>query len=79
MIELCGWIGSISFALCGVPQVIECYTGKKTISNWFILLWVMGDIFSSIYAIGTATYPNLLNYGASLICAILIWNKTLRG
>lgn len=75
MIDLCGWIGAISFAICGIPQVVECYTGKKSVSQLFLLLWVMGDVFSSIYAIGTGTYINLFNYTISLICALLIWRK----
>jgi len=41
-----GWIGSIAFALCGLPQAWECFKNgnARGINPYFIGLWLIGEI-----------------------------------
>ncbi len=46
MSALLGWIGSIGFALCGLPQVMQCIRQghARGLSPWFLGLWLLGEI-----------------------------------
>ncbi|MBC8412931.1 MAG: PQ-loop repeat-containing protein [Nitrospira sp.] len=46
MADIIGWIGSIAFAVCGIPQAWQCYTKKTAqgISPLFIALWLLGEV-----------------------------------
>ena len=74
MIEVIGWIGSLCFSLCVVPQCISCYKDKHAqgISVWFLLLWFVGEILSAVYVILTIhSAPIILNYAVNF-CGLLI-------
>lgn len=78
MITISGWFSSICFAICGIPQALLCIKTKssKGISWFFIILWILGEIFGSIYAIGIDSPSLLFNYIISFVCAcIIIWYK----
>ena len=74
MIELCGWFSSICFAVCGVPQAILSFRQKHSdgVSWLFLILWILGEISGSVYAIDIGAYPLLLNYVVSFVCACVI-------
>ena len=59
-----GWIGSLLFGICGMPQAIQCAKdGHSRGLNWFFLLaWLGGEIFTIIYVWPKADYPLLANY-----------------
>jgi uncharacterized protein with PQ loop repeat len=44
--DIIGWIGSIAFAICGLPQAWDCFKHKtaKGISPVFIGLWLVGEV-----------------------------------
>jgi len=44
--DIIGWIGSVAFAVCGLPQAWECYRNRsaKGISPVFIGLWLIGEV-----------------------------------
>ncbi len=46
MADLVGWIGSIAFAICGLPQAWECHWNRtaRGINPVFILLWLTGEL-----------------------------------
>ena len=46
MADFIGWIGSIAFAICGIPQAWECYKNRSArgINPLFIILWLTGEI-----------------------------------
>ena len=46
MADIIGWIGSVAFAVCGLPQAWECFKNKsaKGINPYFIGLWLIGEI-----------------------------------
>ena len=64
MQDFFGLIGSLCFALGSWPQAFLSWRTKTAKGvNWsFILLWLSGSFFSSIYAVGTEKYVLLLNY-----------------
>ena len=51
MLEAIGWIGSLLFAFCALPQTILVYKQKHAngLSGNFLLMWLWGEIFCFIY------------------------------
>jgi uncharacterized protein with PQ loop repeat len=51
MNEIVGWIGSLLFAICALPQVVHTFKTKKTddLSEIFLWLWFWGEIFTLSY------------------------------
>ena len=77
MQNLFGVIGSLFFAFGAWPQAFLSWKTKSAKGvNWsFILLWLSGSFFSSIYAIGTGKYVLLPNYilggfGMAIVCFV---------
>ena len=46
MADFIGWIGSIAFAICGIPQAWDCYKNRtaRGINPLFVGLWLVGEI-----------------------------------
>jgi uncharacterized protein with PQ loop repeat len=80
MIEAIGWIGSICFALCGLPQAIQTIKTKsaRDISVLFLLLWLIGELLMIIYTIvKIKNMPLLLNYVCNFVCLCpILYYKT---
>ena len=77
MQDFFGLIGSLCFALGSWPQAFLSWRTKTAKGvNWsFILLWLSGSFFSSIYAVGTGKYVLLPNYilggfGMAIVCFV---------
>ncbi len=51
--EIVGWMGSILFAICALPQVIHTFKTKKVddLNEFFIWLWFLGEVFTLWYII----------------------------
>ncbi|WP_430816378.1 PQ-loop repeat-containing protein [Carboxylicivirga sp. RSCT41] len=49
--EMIGWLGSILFAVCALPQAIHTYRTKKSddLSELFLWLWFLGEVFTLTY------------------------------
>jgi uncharacterized protein with PQ loop repeat len=77
MIEIIGWIGSLLFAVCCIPQVIKVYRTHRTndLSWMFLFLWFFGEVLSALYLIlsGKIILPILFNYVLNFLqlCYIL--------
>ncbi len=75
-----GGVGAIAFAICGLPQVIKAIKTKSTkdISLFFIILSILGNVFSAIYIFytnyvtGYWQYPQYFNYGTALTLIIIL-------
>jgi uncharacterized protein with PQ loop repeat len=67
--ETIGWMGSILFAICGLPQAIQCAKdGHARGLNWFFLLaWLGGEILTIIYVWPKSDWPLLANYMVNLV------------
>ncbi|CAB4174966.1 COG4095 Uncharacterized conserved protein [uncultured Caudovirales phage] len=72
--EIIGWIGSVLFAICGLPQAIQSYNeGHSDGLNWlFILPWLFGELFTLIYIIPKGDMPLIFNYVLNLVFLLVI-------
>jgi len=82
MLELSGILGSILFAICAVPQAIECIkTGHARGLNYFFLIaWALGEVFTIIYIWPRQDWILLGNYFFNSLCVIImlkykIWER----
>lgn len=75
-----GAIGALSFALCALPQINKTLKTEDAsgISFGFIILSLIGNIFSSVYVAytdflsGIWQIPLFLNYGTALFLMIIL-------
>lgn len=67
--ETIGWIGSILFAVCGLPQAVQSIRdGHSRGLNWtFLLCWLGGEIFTLIYIFPKSDWPLIFNYTLNLV------------
>lgn len=76
MADIIGWIGSICFALCGVPQAWKCYKEGHALglSGWFLILWLTGEacyITGVLMKFGWVDWM-MFNYVINVFCIIAI-------
>lgn len=75
MNEVVGWIGSLLFAVCALPQVIHTFKTRKTddVNELFLWFWFLGEIFTFSYVvvddIASENYhiPLYFNYAFNLL------------
>jgi uncharacterized protein with PQ loop repeat len=75
MIHLIGWVGSICFSICALPQTIRCYKQGHAhgLDTSFLLLWLLGEICLLIYTVYEAFHlPLIVNYVFSLLSLLVI-------
>lgn len=78
--ELIGWIGSVCFALGGIPQALKCYKEghARGLSCAGLLLWLAGEIcyiISVLSLFGWVAWM-MFNYITSTIClVVMLWYK----
>lgn len=72
--EILGWVGSICFAICAVPQAYLSYKlGRSEGISWlFLFLWLTGEICTIIYVLPKKDVPLLVNYFGNLLCLLVI-------
>lgn len=72
--EYIGWVGSILFAACGLPQAVQSYRlGNSDGLAWsFLLMWFFGELFTLIYIIPKADYPLIFNYIVNMVFLLVI-------
>lgn len=74
--EIFGWLSSLFFCICGIPQAYKCYKegNAQGLSFTFILTWLLGEIFGLIYISQLRPYPWPLffNYLISSISTLVI-------
>lgn len=84
MIDVIGWLGAFCFAVCSVPQAVQCFQQKhaRGVSGLFLALWVIGEILSMFYVLlhegfyGSAAWPLVANYSVNLFgISIIVWYK----
>jgi uncharacterized protein with PQ loop repeat len=78
-IDIAGWVGSVLFAICGLPQALHSFKVKNSHGlTWgFLGLWLGGEIFTLIYIMPkNDVAPLLLNYGLNLVfLSVICWYK----
>ena len=73
-----GWLGSVLFALCGLPQAIKSYKEKHSngLAWGFLLMWFFGEVFTFAYVLPKMDYPLLANYMVNFVfLAVIIFYK----
>ena len=73
--EIIGWIGSICFSICAMPQAYISYKQghSRGISVITLLLWSIGEILTLYYVWNTAfNLPLITNYLFNLSCLSVI-------
>lgn len=71
-----GWIGSVAFAICGIPQAWECYKNRSArgINPAFVGLWLTGEVcyvISVLMKFGWVSWM-MFNYLANLFSIAII-------
>lgn len=79
MMEVVGWIGSILFALCAVPQAWQSWRQKHSdgLSWSFLLMWFFGEVLTIIYVLQKEDVaPLLANYCFNIaLLLVIIWYR----
>ena len=73
--EVVGWLGAFFFAICAVPQCWQSYKdGHSNGLSWmFLIFWLLGEIFMTIYVWPTGDLPLLSNYIVNLVLTSVIF------
>ena len=83
MLELIGWIGSMLFALCALPQAILVWKQKhaRGLSWGFLHLWFWGEVlcFIYVYMQPVVQVPLLANYALNFVFLLTIFYFKLKG
>lgn len=53
IVDLLGWIASLAFSICAIPQAYQCYKQKhgKGINKLFMWIWLSGELLMMPYII----------------------------
>lgn len=71
--DVIGIVGSICFAVSGLPPAYEAYKARScSYSKLFLALWFVGESSCIIYAVAKGTYPLLLNYLPNMACLLIL-------
>lgn len=71
-----GWIGSVAFAICGLPLVWQCVErgNAKGVNNVFLILWSIGEVCYVIQVIADYGFVPwmLFNYLLNIVFIVTI-------
>lgn len=72
--EAIGWIGSLLFAICALPQAIQCTKdGHARGLNWFFLIaWTGGELLTLIYIWPKQDWPLIANYVVNFVFLLIM-------
>lgn len=75
LIEICGWIGALSYSIYSIPQAIDAFRCGHTegLSNGMVILLFFGALCSLIYILPDVTSPLFYNFSISLMAASTIF------
>jgi uncharacterized protein with PQ loop repeat len=76
IVESLGWIAGIFFAICGIPQAIDCWKKghAKGLSDGFLACWFLGEVLMTMYVLLKHGFdgPLLFNYAGNLLSLLVI-------
>ena len=77
------WVGSIAFALCGLPLALEALKYKKvTLPLSFLLTWITGEVSMLLWALLEKQWVILgANYVPNFVCLCIVvyyWKRPAR-
>lgn len=76
MLELIGWLASLCFALCSIPQALQCYRQGHGIglNKPFMWIWLAGELLMMPYVLGKHGFdgPIMFNLTVNTFFIIII-------
>jgi uncharacterized protein with PQ loop repeat len=80
IMEIIGWIGSMMFAFCALPQcIMVCKQKHANGLSWaFLSMWAIGEILCFLYVLmqPIIQIPLLANYVINFVMLmVIIWYK----
>lgn len=74
LVEICGWIGALSYSIYSIPQAIDAFRIGHTegLSHGMVILLFFGALCSLIYILPNFTSPLFYNFSISLMAASTI-------
>lgn len=80
MLEIMGWMSTIFFSACAIPEVIHAYKYKRCGLTWgLLIMWLLGEIFVLIPVAIKSPLPFLLvNYVANILFLVYLIKVKLR-
>lgn len=82
LISLCGWIGSLAYALFALPQTMSVIGKRRCdLPMYFIGLVLLGSVFSFIYILPQKDMPLMFNFGLNIVlfCILLCYKIRSKG
>lgn len=77
--EIIGYIGSIFLTINAIPEVIRTIKDGRCHIGWpMLLLWFLGEVFMTIYAIGLHNIPLMMNYIFNFLVVIIMLAYKIR-
>lgn len=75
-VEVIGWVSSILFAFCGLPQAIMSYKQghSRGIASLMLWMWFIGEVLAIVYVLGKIGIdkPLLFNYTVNILFLIVV-------
>jgi uncharacterized protein with PQ loop repeat len=77
--EMIGYIGSLFLTVNAVPELIRTIKDKRCHIGWpMLLLWFVGEVFMTIYAVLLGNIPLMMNYIFNFIVVIVMLGYKVR-
>lgn len=77
--ETIGYIGSIFLTINAIPEVIRTIKDGRCHIGWpMLLLWFLGEIFMTIYAIMLWNIPLMMNYIFNFVVVVIMLGYKVR-
>ena len=74
--ETIGYIGSMFLTINAIPEVIRTIKDGRCHIGWpMLLLWFLGEIFMTTYAIMLWNLPLMMNYIFNFVVVIMLGYK----
>jgi len=73
--EFVGWVSSICFSVCSIPQAWYVYKKKDaSFMTWpALILWGVGEICGIAYSIYLQDLPIFTNMAVNLVCFLIMF------
>ena len=77
--EIIGYIGSIFLTINAIPELIRTIKDHRCHIGWpMLLLWFVGEVFMTVYAIMLWNVPLMLNYIFNFIVVVVMLGYKVR-
>lgn len=77
--ELIGYIGSIFLTINAIPELVRTMKDRRCHIGWpMLVLWFLGEVFMTTYAILLHNYPLMMNYMFNFIVVIVMLGYKIR-